>query len=29
MFAELAQKLPQYPRRNITLALARLKEKAY
>ncbi|AGI31688.1 TPA: putative DNA binding domain-containing protein [Mannheimia haemolytica] len=27
MFAELAQKLPQYPRRNITLALARLKEK--
>lgn len=27
MFAELAQKMPQYPRRHITLALARLKEK--
>lgn len=29
MFAELAQKMPQYPRRNITLALARLKEKGF
>lgn len=27
MFTELAQKMPQYPRRHITLALARLKEK--
>lgn len=29
MFAELAQKMPQYPHRNITLALARLKEKGF